>query len=101
MHRSNRTDVDLLALLRACRTLCFPGSLDSDKVHGKIVVYTRGVNARVEKGLVVKQAGGVGMVLCNDAGNGEDVIADPHLIAAAHVSYSQCINLFNYLGSTE
>jgi hypothetical protein len=81
--------------------LCFPGSLDSDKVRGKIVVCTRGVNARVEKGLVVKQAGGVGMVLCNDAGNGEDVIADPHLIAAAHVSYSQCINLFNYLGSTE
>uniref|UniRef100_I1NR07 Subtilisin-like protease n=2 Tax=Oryza glaberrima TaxID=4538 RepID=I1NR07_ORYGL len=82
-------------------TLCFPGSLDSDKVRGKIVVCTRGVNARVEKGLVVKQAGGVGMVLCNGAGNGEDVIADPHLIAAAHVSYSQCINLFNYLGSTD
>uniref|UniRef100_A0A0E0JMY1 Subtilisin-like protease n=1 Tax=Oryza punctata TaxID=4537 RepID=A0A0E0JMY1_ORYPU len=81
-------------------TLCFPGSLDSDKVSGKIVVCTRGVNARVEKGMVVKQAGGIGMVLCNDAGNGDDVIADTHLIAAAHVSYSQCINLFNYLGST-
>ncbi|KAF0916781.1 hypothetical protein E2562_011615 [Oryza meyeriana var. granulata] len=81
-------------------TLCLPGSLDAAKVSGKIVVCTRGVNARVEKGLVVKQAGGVGMVLCNDAANGEDVIADPHLIAAAHVSYSQCINLLSYLGST-
>jgi hypothetical protein len=44
--------------------LCFPGSLDSDKVHGKIVVYTRGVNARVEKGLVVKQAGSCDLSAC-------------------------------------
>uniref|UniRef100_J3L395 Subtilisin-like protease n=1 Tax=Oryza brachyantha TaxID=4533 RepID=J3L395_ORYBR len=57
-------------------TLCLPGSLDPTKVSRKLVVCTRGVNARAEKGLVVKQAGGVGMVLCNDAGNGEDVIAD-------------------------
>uniref|UniRef100_A0A0E0CQM5 PA domain-containing protein n=1 Tax=Oryza meridionalis TaxID=40149 RepID=A0A0E0CQM5_9ORYZ len=50
--------------IKASRTLCFPGSLDSDKVRGKIVVCTRGVNARVEKGLVVKQAGSCGLSAC-------------------------------------
>jgi hypothetical protein len=31
---------------------------------------------------VVKEAGGVGMVLCNDASTGDDVVADPHLLPA-------------------
>ena len=68
----------------ACRSLCLPGSLDPGKVKGKIVVCVRGVNARVEKGFVVKQAGGVGMVLCNDASTGDTVLADAHVLAAAH-----------------
>ncbi|KAK1666618.1 hypothetical protein QYE76_054777 [Lolium multiflorum] len=82
-------------------TLCLAGTLDPAKVSGKIVVCTRGVNGRVEKGLVVKQAGGVGMVLCNDASSGDETIADPHFIAAVHCSYSRCIDLFKYLQFTE
>ncbi|KAF8696133.1 hypothetical protein HU200_037024 [Digitaria exilis] len=82
-------------------SLCLPGSLDPAKVAGKIVVCVRGAIARVEKGLVVKQAGGVGMVLCNDPSSGDSVIADPHLIPAAHCSYSQCLKLLDYLKSTE
>jgi hypothetical protein len=70
-------------------------------VKDKIVVCTRGVNGRVEKGLVVKQAGGIGMVLCNDASSGEGTVADPHLIPAVHCSYSRCSDLFKYLQSTE
>lgn len=83
------------------RSLCLPGSLDSAKVKDKIVICVRGENARVEKGLVVKQAGGVGIVLCNDASTGDHVTADSHFIAAAHCSYSQCVQLFDYLNSTE
>nr|CAB3474004.1 unnamed protein product [Digitaria exilis] len=82
-------------------SLCLPGSLDPTEVAGKIVVCVRGVIARVEKGRVVKQAGGVGMVLCNDPSSGDSVIADPHLIPAAHCSYSQCLKLLDYLKSTE
>nr|CAB3478046.1 unnamed protein product [Digitaria exilis] len=82
-------------------SLCLPGSLDPAKVAGKIVVCVRGAIARVEKGLVVKQAGGVGMVLCNDPSSGDSVIADPHLIPAAHCSYSQCLKLLDYLKSTD
>ncbi|CAL4954933.1 unnamed protein product [Urochloa decumbens] len=81
-------------------SLCLAGSLDPAKVAGKIVVCVRGVNGRIEKGLVVKQAGGVGMVLCNDDASEDSVLADPHLVAAAHCSYSQCAKLFNYLHST-
>ena len=75
--------------------------LDPAKVSGKIVVCTRGENGRVEKGLVVKQAGGIGMVLCNDASSGDQTVADAHLLAAAHCSYSRCRDLFKYLQSTE
>ncbi|XP_037475328.1 subtilisin-like protease SBT5.3 isoform X2 [Triticum dicoccoides] len=80
-------------------SLCVPGSLDPAKVRGKIVVCTRGSNGRVAKGEVVKDAGGVGMVLCNAAASGDDVSADPHIIPAAHCSYSQCIDIFKYLQS--
>uniref|UniRef100_A0ACD5VQ80 Uncharacterized protein n=1 Tax=Avena sativa TaxID=4498 RepID=A0ACD5VQ80_AVESA len=82
-------------------TLCLAGTLDPAKVRNKIVVCTRGVNGRVEKGLVVKQAGGIGMVLCNDASTGNQTVADPHLIPAVHCSYSRCKDLFDYLRSTE
>nr|BAK04840.1 predicted protein [Hordeum vulgare subsp. vulgare] len=81
--------------------LCLPGSLDPAKVSGKIVVCTRGgSNGRVAKGQVVKDAGGVGMVLCNDAASGDNVIADPHIIPAAHCSYSKCLEIFSYIQST-
>ncbi|XP_020185265.1 subtilisin-like protease SBT5.4 [Aegilops tauschii subsp. strangulata] len=79
--------------------LCLPGSLDPAKVAGKIVV-CKGARGRAAKGQVVKQAGGVGMVLCNDAASGASIITDPHIIPTAHCSYSQCQELFNYLQST-
>ena len=40
-------------------------ALDPAKVAGKIVVCDRGVSARVDKSLAVKEAGGVGMILVN------------------------------------
>ncbi|GJN17952.1 hypothetical protein PR202_gb05062 [Eleusine coracana subsp. coracana] len=81
-------------------TLCLPDSLDPAKVEGKIVVCVGG-RGRAAKGLAVKQAGGVGMVLCNDVSFGDTVFVDPHLIPAAHCSYSQCEQLFNYLRDTD
>ncbi|XP_074280786.1 subtilisin-like protease SBT1.8 [Silene latifolia] len=65
--------------------LCLPGSLDPARVRGKVVVCDRGVNARVEKGEVVKEAGGVGMILANTAESGEELVADAHLIPAVAV----------------
>ncbi|GAB2267532.1 hypothetical protein Dimus_002512 [Dionaea muscipula] len=65
--------------------LCLPDSLDPDWVRGKVVLCNRGVNARVEKGAVVKKAGGVGMILANTAANGEELVADSHLLPAVAV----------------
>ncbi|KAG8056889.1 hypothetical protein GUJ93_ZPchr0002g23709 [Zizania palustris] len=65
--------------------LCMSGTLDATAVKGKVVLCDRGGNSRVEKGLVVKQAGGVGMVLANTAHSGEEVVADSHLLPAVAV----------------
>ncbi|KAJ3679065.1 hypothetical protein LUZ60_017076 [Juncus effusus] len=81
--------------------LCFLGSLDPEKVRGKIVACLRGVNARVEKGEVVLQAGGVGMVLANDYTTGNELIADAHVLPATHITYSDGLILFSYLNSTQ
>ncbi|KAL2501399.1 Subtilase family protein [Forsythia ovata] len=65
--------------------LCLEGSLDPAIVRGKVVVCDRGINARVEKGAVVRDAGGVGMILANTAASGEELVADSHLLPALEV----------------
>ncbi|KAB1204022.1 Subtilisin-like protease [Morella rubra] len=66
-------------------TLCLSNSLIPAKVAGKIVICDRGSSARVEKGLQVKIAGGVGMILANTDSYGEELVADPHLLPTAAV----------------
>jgi hypothetical protein len=70
--------------------LCYSGApaapqvlLDPVKVAGKIVVCTRGTNARVDKSLAVLNAGGVGMIL---ADNGAGLVAEAHSVPTVHVS---------------
>ncbi|KAL8040216.1 hypothetical protein ABFX02_10G083800 [Erythranthe guttata] len=65
--------------------LCLAGSLDPAAVRGKVVLCDRGISARVEKGSVVKEAGGVGMILANTAASGEELVADSHLLPAVAV----------------
>jgi subtilisin family serine protease len=67
--------------------LCLPGSLDPAAVKGKVVLCKRGQNPRVEKGKVVLDAGGVGMVLY-DATLEDQPVADLHWLPAVHVSLS-------------
>lgn len=57
--------------------------LDPAKVAGKVVVCTRGTNARVDKSLAVANAGGVGMVL---ADNGAGLVSEAHSVPTVHVS---------------
>ena len=57
--------------------------LDPAKVAGKVVVCTRGNNARVDKSLAVLNAGGVGMVL---ADNGTGLVAEAHSVPTVHVA---------------
>ncbi|MFT7722135.1 MAG: S8 family serine peptidase [Roseateles sp.] len=66
--------------------LCFssPNQLDPAKVAGKIVVCTRGNNARVDKGQAVKDAGGVGMILVNTTA-GQTVDSDFQAVPTVQV----------------
>ncbi|KAK4428649.1 Subtilisin-like protease SBT1.7 [Sesamum alatum] len=65
--------------------LCTKGSLIPEKVKGKIVVCDRGMNPRAQKGLEVKDAGGIGMILSNTDAFGEELVADAHFIPTAAV----------------
>ncbi|XP_054822891.1 subtilisin-like protease SBT1.7 [Prosopis cineraria] len=79
--------------------LCLMGTLTPDKVAGKIVLCDRGQNARVQKGFVVKKAGGLGMVLANTDDNGEELVADAHLLPATAVGKKAGDAIKTYIGS--
>lgn len=81
--------------------LCQNGTLDHNKVKGKIVVCLRGINARVDKGEQALLAGAVGMVLANDKTSGNEVLADPHVLPASHINFSEGVAVFNYINSTK
>lgn len=61
-----------------------PGMLDSRKVKGKILFCLRMNNERTVKGEQAALAGAVGMILANDELNGNDVLAETHLLPASH-----------------
>jgi hypothetical protein len=70
--------------------LCFSASanfgvasLDPAKAAGKIVICTRGTNARVDKSAAVAEAGGVGMILVD---NGAGLVAEVHSVPTVHVT---------------
>ncbi|KAJ4826649.1 hypothetical protein Tsubulata_001526 [Turnera subulata] len=79
--------------------LCMTGTLIPEKVKGKIVLCDRGLNPRVQKGEVVKSAGGLGMVLANTASNGEELVADAHLLPATSVGQKSGDTIKSYLFS--
>jgi subtilisin family serine protease len=74
--------------------LCRPGRLAS--AAGKIVLCKRGVNARVEKSLVVKQAGGIGMVLYN-ASDTQSLNTDNHYIPSVHINFTNGTAVKTYI----
>ncbi|KAI3851046.1 hypothetical protein MKW92_045461 [Papaver armeniacum] len=80
--------------------LCLPGSLEPAQVKGKVVLCDRGINARVEKGAVVRDAGGIGMILANTAASGEELVADSHLLPAVAVGRKVGDQIRAYVRST-
>ncbi|KAL6536030.1 hypothetical protein OROHE_012874 [Orobanche hederae] len=80
--------------------LCKDGTLDPKKVKGKILVCIRGDNARVDKGEQAVLAGAVGMVLANNKASGNEILADPHLLPASQINYTDGLALLSYINST-
>ncbi|XP_076924694.1 subtilisin-like protease SBT5.3 [Bidens hawaiensis] len=81
--------------------LCKAGSLDPKIAKGKILVCLRGDNARVDKGQEAALAGAVGMILANNDASGNEIIADPHVLPATHITYSDGLAVYHYLNSTK
>jgi len=79
---------------------CSKGSLIAAKVAGKIVICDRGGNPRVEKGVVVKSAGGIGMILANNEDYGEELVADSYLLPALALGQKSSIELKKYVFSS-
>ena len=84
----------------SCRILCKAGSLDPLKVKGKILVCLRGDNARVDKGQQAALAGAVGMILANDAPSGSEILANPHVLPASHVNFTDGVAIFSSVNHT-
>ncbi|MEN6570805.1 MAG: S8 family peptidase [Anaerolineaceae bacterium] len=68
--------------------------LDPAKVAGKIVVCDRGVTARVNKSLAVKEAGGVGMILINPTS--ASLNADFHSVPTVHLQNTDYTAVHTY-----
>ncbi|WP_077033161.1 S8 family serine peptidase [Pelomonas sp. KK5] len=67
--------------------------LDPAKVAGKVVVCTRGTNARTDKSLAVKNAGGVGMVMID---NGVGLIVDEHSVPSVMLNVADGATVKTY-----
>lgn len=78
--------------------LCMANTLDPAKVTGKIVVCDRGVNARVDKSLQVKNAGGVGTILVNITPGTLD--ADLHSVPTVHLDHVAAPEIKAYVSGT-
>lgn len=72
-----------------------------DTFSGEIVVCGRGINARVEKGTFLRDAGAGGMILENlvDSGPESNLVDDFHVLPAMHISNQDGILLYDWLSS--
>lgn len=75
------------------------GSLDPEKVKGKIVACRIGNVSNVEKGQTVLLAGGVGVIVTSAPILGNQVPADPHVVPAVALSYNDSLILYDYINS--
>ncbi|KAJ4750046.1 Subtilisin-like protease [Rhynchospora pubera] len=82
---------------RSSAPFCMRGSLDPAATRGKVVLCERGVVKRAEKGLAVKEAGGVGMIISNQFLDGEGVVPDAHLLPAVDIGFSEGKRVHDYI----
>jgi subtilisin family serine protease len=72
--------------------------LDPAVVTGKIVLCRRGTNARVDKSLAVKNAGGVGMILYEND-NVSNLFTDNHHVPSVHIDNAPGLAIKAYIAS--
>jgi hypothetical protein len=80
---------------------CDDGALDPHKAKGKILVCLRGDNNRVDKGVEASRVGAIGMILVIERESGGEVTADPHVLPASNVNFTDGSYILNYANKTE
>ncbi|XP_058757409.1 subtilisin-like protease SBT5.4 [Vicia villosa] len=85
----------------AFASICKEGTLDPQKVKGKILVCLRGAGARADKGVQASRVGAIGMILANDEDSKNGVIADTHVLPATNVGFADGSAIFNYINHTK
>lgn len=97
--KGNTSDTNSFEVMAAV-TCSNRTALDLANVTGKIVVcLTGGDLAPLDKGKLVKQAGGAAMIVMNAANRGYDTRAQPHELPAAHVTNVDGLAILNYMQS--
>ncbi|XWS18563.1 hypothetical protein CRYUN_Cryun32bG0056100 [Craigia yunnanensis] len=80
---------------------CHPDSLNPEMVNGKIVVCWNNLGVRVNKGIEVKRAGGVGVILANTLADGNELICDAHFLPETAVTYDDGNKILQYIYYTK
>ncbi|GLJ34946.1 hypothetical protein SUGI_0703190 [Cryptomeria japonica] len=78
---------------------CLPGSLNPERVKGKIVFCLRGTTSRAEKGLEVKRAGGAAVILGNLPSNGAEISVDNNVLPGTAVVSDDTTTILAYINS--
>ncbi|XP_008809520.2 subtilisin-like protease 4 [Phoenix dactylifera] len=79
---------------------CQKGAFAGMNIRGKIVLCGQGFNDPVNKGELVKAAGGAALIVLNQRWDNFTTRADPHVIPAAHLNHEDSLKVVNYF-STE
>ena len=83
-----------------CRQLCLDGTLDPNKVSGKIILCLRGQTPRLPKGYEAERAGAVGMILANDIISGDELYLEAYELPSAHITYVDGESVMEYIKAT-
>lgn len=84
--------------MNSCRKFCRYGTLDAEKVKGKVVVCHEDVYYGSERaGPEASSAGAIGMILASAGENYDDFLAYPHVLPASYVNYTDGVYVYSYI----
>ncbi|XP_057548060.1 subtilisin-like protease SBT5.3 [Amaranthus tricolor] len=86
------------------RLYCQDGSLDANKVVGKVVVcgYNGTIDVQTITSISIKKTGGIGLIFVKEEKVGSEIFQNvPRVISAALISYNDGKTLFSYINSTK
>nr|KYP55618.1 Subtilisin-like protease [Cajanus cajan] len=80
--------------------LCRKGTLDPEKVKGKILVCLSN-GFTIDEGVEAASVGAAGMILANDKYSGKEISPQPHVLPASNVNFEDGNDIYNYIRTTK